>query len=470
MVFSRDRHVTVLDFSDSRIKALVVSYMKGEASVEKVETAPIKGDSEKEVAKQIRSLLARLKEIRSLQYVSFPRHLVTIRTVRLPTVNVNEIQDMAELQAIKYVPYAREEVVVSYRILERSKDGYSKLILVLAQRKSVERYMAILNAASVRPEKMALNAEGLFEWFASLKMADKRPVAVIEIDRRHTQILIIRNGMMLFSRAISFDAEKDPFDETSIIREIRLSIDSYNKEYEERISRIYLTGSRNYTAKLEPSIKSGFVAPCEVLEQLYTIKSGEETAKVLQSGRDSFSSLAGIALNAEKLSINLLPSDVLSKRKEQALKREFIKTGVLFLSVLVAVFGMAEKKMNDKRSYLRRLERQISEIEPEVKRLSKLRGNIELIRAQLTFRGSAIDILREVYTLLPEDISLTLLEFEDGSNLLIRGTTDDLGKVFKLLPALERSAYFESVKISYATKRIYRGQELADFEIICSLD
>ncbi len=141
----------------------------------------------------------------------------------------------------------------------------------------------------------------------------------------------------------------------------------------------------------------------------------------------------------------------------------------MFLLITVAAFGIMEKKVNEKREYLKKIEGRLREIDSEVKKLSRLKGNIELIRGQLMLEGSSISIIREVYEILPEDVSLTLLEFEDKNRVLLRGTTKELSRVFNLLPLLEKSEFFENVKINYATKRTFKQTEFADFEIICAI-
>ena len=108
-------------------------------------------------------------------------------------------------------------------------------------------------------------------------------------------------------------------------------------------------------------------------------------------------------------------------------------------------------------------------MEPEVTWLLKLKGNAELVQNQLMFKGSSIDILRELYAILPEDISLTIFEFEDKNRILLRGTAKELSRVFDLLPILKKSPYFEEVQINYATKRTFKEKVFADFEIICAL-
>ena len=107
---------------------------------------------------------------------------------------------------------------------------------------------------------------------------------------------------------------------------------------------------------------------------------------------------------------------------------------------------------------------------PEVEQLVKMKRNVDLVSGQLRFEGSALEIIRELYELLPADVTLTAFEFEDGDHMLIRGNADELGKVFEVPPALERSQYFSNVGINFATNRQHADRTYVDFEIIAGIN
>ncbi|MBN1872575.1 MAG: pilus assembly protein PilM [Candidatus Omnitrophica bacterium] len=470
MVFAKEKKIATIDISDDCIKVIAVSFNKGDRLLYVIDRDEIKGKKEKDIAKEVRAFVSKNKLAKAVFYLSFPRHLVTIRNIQLPAVNDGEVKNMAELQAVKYLPYSKEDMVISHKVIEKTKDGYTNILLILVPRKSIDKHMEIFKQAGIPIEQITLNSEGLFNWYKALKVDDQRPVAVIELDRRHTQIQIIRDKKMLFSRSISFDITSSPRDESALIRELRLSFDSFVKEFDQRISRIVVTGAKNYADSLRGVLSESLQAKCEVLAQMQNIKLDDATAVSSSfSNESSFASLLGVALNTDNLEIDLLPSDVIDKRKEHVFKNELIRTGILLLAVLVAAFGTVEKKMRDKRSYLRKMDKMLKDMEPEVKRLIGYKEEIELIQHQISPQASVLDILREIYSLLPADISLTLFEYEDENRVLIRGTADDLSTAFKLLPLLEESPYLHNVKINYATKRVYKGQEFADFEILCEL-
>lgn len=470
MLLKKEKLTTAIDISDGFVKVVAISANKGERSLYALDSVKLSTDKVKEIAKEIRSLISKNRLGKSHIYVSFPRHLVTIRNVRLPAANEEEVRNMAELQAIKYVPYSREEMVISHKIIETTKDGYTDILLILAQTKSVDRYTEIFRYAGISIEKIALSSEGLFNWYSGLQLDDRQPIAIIDLDRRHTHIQIVKNKKIFFTRSVSFDTINPGSDKTILLREINLSFDSFLKEQNERVPRLILSGSENYSSQISAFLADSLSIPCERVEQLRNIKAKGTANKSLQQFKiASYTYLLGIGSEPEKLTVNLLPREIIDKKRERVLKYELSKTTILFLAVLMIALGIIEKKMYDKRVYLKKIDGRLEEIGPEVKRLSRFKESIELIQNQLMFKGSSIDIIRELYTILPADVSLTLFEFEGKNRVLLRGTTVELSKVFSLLPILEKSPYFENVRINYATKRTFKQKEFADFEIICAL-
>jgi len=469
MFYNTERLITAIDISDNLLKILAISNDKKGKTLSVLDSAKLASDDERIVAKEVRAILSRHKMAKSYFIVSFPRHLVTIKSVRLPTTNEVEIKHMTELQAIKYLPYSREEIVVSYKVISTTPEGYSDILLVLAQKKFINKYMEIFKHAGVTVEKIGLSSEGILTWYTRFKAEDKDPVAIIDIDRHHTHIQVIKDKNLLFARSISFDAAAGD-EQNALLKEIRLSFDSYLKERGEGVARIVVCGAENYAKEMAGFLTGNIASPCESIGQLGDLKTEKTIEQSLSKLKNfSYTALLGLALTAENIEINLIPRDILEKKKEQAAKKELIKSTILLLCILVAFFGILEKKMLEKRFYLKNLDEKLKAIGPEVERLSRLKESAELINGQLMFKGSSIDIIKELYKILPKDASLTLLEFDDKDRILLRGTAKELSSVFNLLPILEKSPYFEDAKINYATKRSFKQAEFADFEIICKV-
>jgi len=62
-----------------------------------------------------------------------------------------------------------------------------------------------------------------------------------------------------------------------------------------------------------------------------------------------------------------------------------------------------------------------------------------------------------------------MVDYESKKSLILRGSASSLSSIVGFISILEKSDYFESVKIKYTAKRKTSGKELTDFEIVCLL-
>ena len=84
-------------------------------------------------------------------------------------------------------------------------------------------------------------------------------------------------------------------------------------------------------------------------------------------------------------------------------------------------------------------------------------------------KNSALEVLREIHKVVPQEIYLTNISFEEGKLISLRGTSKAMSEVFKFVKTLEGLPIFKNVKTKYVTKRRLKGKDLTDFEITCPL-
>ena len=78
---------------------------------------PIQGLSDEQITQALGSMLQELKlKVRQVT-MCLPRNLVTVRNLHLPSQKPAEIAQMIDLNIVRMVPYRKEEVVSSYRLL-----------------------------------------------------------------------------------------------------------------------------------------------------------------------------------------------------------------------------------------------------------------------------------------------------------------------------------------------------------------
>jgi Tfp pilus assembly protein PilN len=79
-------------------------------------------------------------------------------------------------------------------------------------------------------------------------------------------------------------------------------------------------------------------------------------------------------------------------------------------------------------------------------------------------------VLRELYTVVPSQVALTLMILDTKGTVLLKGQAPSMSEVFALVSALEESSLFHNVQVRYANKRQTQEREIADFEVQCPLD
>jgi len=382
--------------------------------------------------------------------------MVTVRFLKLPSTDENEIRKMAGIEALKHVPYADEDIVSGCRIIEKSGDGYSDVMIAVAQADTVGRQAEILKKAGITAESAALGSETLLLWYLSLNRSEgESPVLLADVDTDHIDIDVISGKALVFTRGVSYGA-REPASAEEIAEHITVSMAAYRKEAAKSIGKIILSGASAMTGELKAFIESKAKIPVEVLDRP-------------DSKEASFIELLGLALGGKNAGINLLPS---AAQEEQRLEivRSNVAAGLMISALIIAIaFGVILKKLHDKRVYISYINAEISSISPQVKTVKKMAKAVDLVVSKIAERPLAIDIVDEIFRITPAGISLTTMEYESHKTITIRGAAPGLSDIFKYVAILEKSQYFHNVKIKYANKRVGQASDAADFEIICPL-
>lgn len=403
--------------------------------------------------------------------VNLPRYKATVKHIKLPSANQAEIESMVRLQAAKQLPIAQDKIISGYKIISTDKNGYSDVMMILVQRDIVDTMLNIFASAGVDIERLALSSEALSLLY--LKSAKKNEgaayISIVDIGDTVSEILIKRDGQILFTRSIQFKSHSEM--EKMLADEIAKSLFTCKKTMPDlAISRMILTGRRSIVEKEALLIKKALDVPMAYIDTLkpYPAKRLLVPSKELLAN-ESFTAVLSLGYNYNRLETNLIPQEIKSSRMSRIIKESLIMSAVLFLSVTLGISGIFAKDFFDRKRFLTSIDRRLAETKPKVERLSRLKEITYVIKKQLSLDGSCVDIIRELYMKIPPEITLTIFDYEDARSCILRGTSQKLSDVFKFISTLEKSKFFENVKVRYATKRVVRKRELTDFEIVCQL-
>lgn len=473
------RTVLVLEIGQERIKAAVSRQLEGQRKIINLTTRSIAGKDKAATADIIKDLLAELKLGHATIVVSLPRHSVTLRYMRLPSTDPAEIKNIAELQVIKQLPYHRDDIIISHKVLEKDTEGYSKVMLVAVHKSVITKLLGILKMSGLEPTLVALSSEAINRYSSLMTslpiLGADQAMTLIDMDGAFTEIQIHRRGNVVFSRSLHHGLEgfEDRDKRSAWIDEIKLSFSTYAREKgSSEIAYAVLTGAAwKKEGTIDKVLGKELKMPIEVVYPLTGVRitPGAEAKFSKADYLVSFSSVIALALNYEQLDINLLPSKVKLLQKKRLKYRNLINIGILAACVILALSLFMLKKLHDKQVYLRLLKIKLKSIAPEAEVLNKKAKMARMVKDHLRAEGSCLDILRETYAVTPRNVYLTKFIYDKGKGITLKGSSPNMSQVFKFITVLEGSEYFKNVQLKYASKRKRKDVDLTDFEIYASL-
>ncbi|NQT47015.1 MAG: pilus assembly protein PilM [Candidatus Omnitrophica bacterium] len=477
--------ISALEITDRYVKLLQARGAKGAIDITTVAIRPLASNSDNDVTTVLNQLCDEFDVRKSSVYFHIPRKALTMRYLSIPSTDPDEIGKMVSLQAAKQLPYPAEEIIYDHVKVKDEPNGYAKVLLAIAHRDVVKRSLDLLGSAGIDPRMVALDAESLALWYTRRK-GPKAPAAteaLIELDADSAEIEIIESGHLVLSRSASLAPEEGGQIDTGkrsesslnlerLIRELEKTLLISKKENIKEIERIVLTGAGDYFAKAKDALGSHFHLPVEELDSIEEFAVSPDL--LFSPGRESmkkvsFGSLLGLIKYSESLQIDLIPPEVREVRATLVARREVVRVAAFFVSAVMIFAASAWLNMSNKERCLLRLDAELKRNEGVVNRVSKMVRNIDTIKEQLSRRVSAIDVMREIYRITPQGVSLVSIDFAEGKILLLRGTSGSMSEALELLSTLEESPFFTDAKMKYATKRMVKGVELTDFELSSSL-
>lgn len=188
---------------------------------------------------------------------------VIVRYIDLPKMSREEVGQALKYEAQQYIPFKMEEVIFDYHILEPLDSGPAdrmKVFLVAAKKQAITEFVELIQQAGFKPNLIDVNSFSLINCFQfnGPKMKEGDVFALVNLEFDLVNIDILQEQRPFFTRDISLledvlslrqeaGEQRGLFETmrpllTNLIREIRVSIDYYESEFEKRVSVIYLSG------------------------------------------------------------------------------------------------------------------------------------------------------------------------------------------------------------------------------------
>lgn len=459
----------ILESNLKVIKCIIRKGSKREFAGLEVENA-LAGLDEKKVAEKIKQLLNKLGFNQNQIIIALPRHMATLRYLKVPSLFPEEIERIINLQAAHYLPYPPQELITSYQVISTDKDGYSNVNIVIVHKSLIERYINIFKELKPKSIKIILSSFGLCNLYHYIKPEDKAPVMLVDIDVRQIELAISSKGKLLFSR--SFRRELSCTDwERIFVDELNKTRDAYSKDVsKEDLSKIIIFAQKNIPDNFIENITKRTNIPTEVAPYIGNINLMEKLRENAMGQESSLACGFGMGVVDIPDSLNLMPQAIRELSKQSSQQKDLMKLSVFILATILMFWGAQAKHMENKTQYLKRLKQELGKLEQESRPLEEIDRKFKLLQGLSQKRLSSIEVLYEIYQVIPEQIYLNNLIYEEDNQIVLRGQTPELNSVFAFVSKLENSKVFKdlNIKIRYATKKQTQAGEIAEFEIICA--
>ncbi|MBI3602055.1 MAG: pilus assembly protein PilM [Candidatus Omnitrophica bacterium] len=421
------------------------------------------------MAEAILSVWKELKFNRRNVISYIPRHLMTVRILELPSTNLEEIGEMINLQIGKQVPYSKEEIVFTYQIIDLIKEGYTKVMLAVAQRNIVNERLEVLRKAGIEVEKVTLSSEGVYHWFKTfylppLKMTDAQAVILVDVDSNYSDFLFFHKGKMAFTKNILIGANHLADGQSSyqekFIWELTHSKNVCQAEWRGiQATKMLFSGAVGDIKDLPGTFSARLDIPCEVIDPLKDVNIKIDPAI-------SISAILGLLIKPQEVAFNLIPNEMRIQKLMEGKRKDLTAIGVLLSATVMMLSLLVFIHIEHKNTYLTQIKQRIAKIQNDSDDVDRMRASINVVRDRLDAAGDCLNLLNIIYHTLPEKIYLTGIGIERKGRVSLKGKAIAMSEVFRFINKLESLPDLKNVQNTYATTNKENNSEYGtDFEI-----
>ena len=323
-------NIVGLDIGTSTIKVVQLLKTKEQFSLVKASIEELKFNAEeKDKLNALKRLFKRAKISEKEVNISIEGPSVIIRTIQLPKMSEADLKNAIKYEAEKYIPYNVNEVIVDCQIISEAENNMG-VLLVAAKKDSINDKIQLVQKAGLCPWVVDIDSFALINAFNLNNDESEKTIALLNIGSEATSVNIIRGDLLNFTRNIPVggkrvtevlaenfkvdltqaeELKKNPGDKKEAVDEICLnamremaieiksSFDYYESQYEEGVTKIYISGGVAINENMANFLSENMdleVKRWSILDRL--ILGNKSLGDKISPIRDYFAVATGLAL------------------------------------------------------------------------------------------------------------------------------------------------------------------------------
>jgi general secretion pathway protein L len=415
-----------------------------------------------------------------------PGSLVTHRVLSLPFTNARQVSQAVPFELEALIPFPLEDLVIAEQIVQRTEAG--AMVLAVATPKPVlSEHLAALAAAGVEPNSVSWAPVAALPLLSLSGVDVTGTTALLDIGEQQSSVLLLKDGVACGLRTIDHgynqkDEEAEEGGEgggVAFFNALQWTLLALSGDVEHLPTRFFVCGDSAEYALLARGLERNFDA--EVLSFTdFVLPAVAENNRPAQS---AFATCLGMglreALAGSLLGINLRSGEFSPRAQDEVLRHEWRRLGRLAAFVALAAglaVGVNLYALDSRYQLLRREVRRVfTAALPEVQTVVSEKAQLEEAIGGLQQRHrllhgagaiSPLEVLRQLSTVLPENISLDLEEwvFEEDA-VRFRGSTSSFEAAETIKTAvmglgLFREVQLKDVKTESGTQKVAFGVQM----------
>jgi len=467
-----------LNLSSDILKLAYTKVTPKKKEISSLVSYSIQGLPDEEISKIIKTSVEnlRIKDPQVINVIS--AHSTITRNIEIPSQDPNEIKEIINLQAGRHTPYSREEIIIDYINLGTHKRHYTKILLIIVTLSVIRRQIGILEVAGLKTENIFFGPEVISHVYSkNLRLGLESSVfTLVHIDTNFTDFIITSNGKLIFIRSIPIGSqqlinEKDRF-EIRFTEEVKRSFEAYSNEHIDKTpDKFILTGAAEDNPDIKDMLVERLGVPIGFSPYFNNISISDSAIRdAAKNKRVSFLDVISPLVTTAKIEANFIPEEIKLRKLFEEKSKDLVKIGILTLITLALIGGILISKIYFRSAYLNNLEKKYNPINLEAKSLEKNFSRIEAVKYYLKNRGLSLEILTELYNLIPAEVRIRDIRLGADNRFTLAGNAKVMSTVFTFIANMEESIYFNNVETRRTTKRKEQDEELVDFEIVCLIN
>ncbi len=384
--------------------------------------------------------------------LALPREASLSMVLNLPAAKSEAIKGILSFELEKHIPFDPEKVAHGFQILKKEDKIYS-VLLAAAKKTVVENLITSFTEAGLAPSYVSPWHSSLFNGlYYSKNISTEKNIALIGLNHGAITLDILSNLIPVYSKSFHMDKCENQKEEC---------LDFIEKELGH--SRLSLKGpmeERRFDEGIlisDDEPRSSFLSDLSA-EMDFPVKAqGLDGLGLPNKAATALGAALG-ALDKGQMKINLAPSSALSKSGSRQLNNMLLGGIVLALAVLAGTSYLMKDWVT-----MHGLETKLDEIRTKKEAVQLLTarqnglGDERAILAKIngTYTPGALEVLRELTTLLPRDTWLSSFDFKGGS-VSIEGYSK---RASSLIMKMGKSAFMTDFEFSGPVARTSDGME-----------